>query len=124
MTTAGWGIGAVLRLHVSVAHVASFEADVRRQVAEVEAHEPGTRVYGFYREDESDAQATYLHTMVYADQAAQEVHWANEAVWWWDAFSDYLDAPIESERFTADALLRAWSSASHSDTALVVATID
>lgn len=124
MKTAGWGLGAVLRLHVPAARAAAFEADVRRQVAEVDEHEPGTLVYGFYREEVSGDRATYLHTMVYADRAAQEAHWAKEAVWWWDAFSDYLEAPIESERFTDDALLRAWSSTGPVHDSLVVAIVD
>lgn len=124
MKAAGWGLGAVLRLHVPAARAADFEADVRRQVAEVDEHEPGTLIYGFYREAGSGDRASYLHTMVYADQVAQEAHWDKEAAWWWDAFSDYLEAPIESERFTDDVLLRAWSSTGPVHGSLVVAIVD
>lgn len=120
MTVTPWGLGAVLRVHVSTVRAEAFESDLCRQVDDVEEHEPRTLIYGFYREGETDQLTTYLHTMAYADQAAQEAHWDREALWWWDTFNDYLVGEIESERFTAGTLLRAWSSADATDGALVV----
>lgn len=120
---AGWDIGALLRLLIDERSVEDFEADVRRQVEEVGRQEPGTAVYGFFREGKAEISglASYLHVMVYHDAEAQQAHWDAEAVWWWDALSRRLKAPIQSERFIGTDLMDSWRTSRVPAAGLVVA---
>ncbi|GAA0717046.1 hypothetical protein Drose_16725 [Dactylosporangium roseum] len=122
----GWGVGGLLRLFVDERGTPAFETDIHRQVDEVGRQEPGTAIYGFFRERTADRSglAAYLHVMVYRDEAAQQAHWDAEEVWWWPALSGHLKAPIESERFTEDQLLDAWRTGGTSPIGLVVADGD
>ena len=122
-----WGVGALLRLLVDEDSTPAFEADIRRQVDDVERQEPGTAIYGFFREERAadrSGLAAYLHVMVYRDEAAQQAHWDAEEVWWWPTLSGHLRAPIESERFSGDHLLDAWRAAGTFPTGLIIADGD
>lgn len=122
-------IGGVLKLTIRRDIMDAVEGDMRRQVSEVSANEPGTILYGFHRvglETADSEFVDYLHVMAYADAAAQEAHWKAEEIWWWDKLSAYVgERQILAERFDVANLVDQFSDGSQgaSEAALSVALI-
>lgn len=95
-----------------------FEQDVARQLTIVTEQEPGTILYTFQRRSaegsallpkSASGHPEYLHFMAYQDEAAQKRHLElefREGGWaWGPVFKSYLEAPLENERFSAEAIV-------------------